>query len=89
MNNDTHDILMNLFDQTEKECIEIGDQYINEAKTKGSKFTDKFEQNQKVVNYLNVLKFFESNKILGEAKDAEEMLCKFEGFISKTMKLIE
>ena len=45
MGNDIYDVLMNLFDKTEKECIEIGDHYINEAKTKGAQFTDKFDQN--------------------------------------------
>ena len=45
MGNDIYDVLMNLFDKTEKECIEIGEQYINEAKTQGVKFTEKFDQN--------------------------------------------
>jgi hypothetical protein len=78
--NESYEILKNLFDQTDKECQEIGEQFINDAKTKGKDFTDKFSQNTKVKNYLNVLNFFNSNKIL---KEAEVMLYKFEGFINK------
>ena len=49
MSNESHEILMDLFEQTDKECLEIGEQYIDEAKTKGKEFTDKYEKNPKVM----------------------------------------
>lgn len=55
MSNESHEILMDLFEQTDKECQEIGEQYIDEAKTKGKDFTDKYEKNPKVMNFLRVL----------------------------------
>lgn len=86
MSNESHDILMDLFEQTDKECQEIGEQYIDEAKTKGKDFTDRYHQNPKVQNFLKVLTFFEVNRMI---KDADVMLEKFQGYINKTEELIE
>lgn len=61
MMDETFDILMNLFDQSHKECTEISEQYIDEAKTKGRDFKEKFTEHPKVKNYLKVLEFFEKN----------------------------
>ena len=86
MSNESHEVLKALFEQTDKECQEIGEQYINEAKTKGKDFNDKYAENIKVQSYLKVLRFFEANRMI---KAAEVMLEKFDGYIKKTEKMIE
>jgi hypothetical protein len=83
---ETFDILMNLFDQSYKECTEISEQYIEEAKTKGKDFKEKFTQHPKVKNYLKVLQFFEKNQLI---RDADIRLEEFKGYMSKIDKIID
>ena len=77
---------MNLFDQSHKECTEISEQYIDEAKTKGKEFKEKFTQHPKVKNYLKVLEFFEKNQLI---KDTDIRLEEFKGYMQKIDKIIE
>lgn len=85
MNDETFDILMNLFDQSHKECTEISEQYIDEARTKGKDFKEKFSEHDKVKNYLKVLEFFEKNQLI---KDMDIRLEEFKGYMSKIDKMI-
>lgn len=86
LSNEKYEVLINNFESTEKECMEIGDQYLQLAKEKGQEFTDQYDKHPKVVSYLKVLDFFAKNKMV---KDAEVMQAKFEGLVHKTMMHIE
>ena len=86
LSNEKYEILINKFESAEKECQEIGDQFLQMAKEKGQEFTDKYDEHSKIKAYMTVLNFFATNKMI---KDADVMQAKFEGLVHKTTMHIE
>ena len=86
LSNEKYEILMNKFESAEKECEEIGENFCQQAKEKGTEFKDDYGKHPKIQAYMKVLEFFANNKII---KDADVMQAKFEGFVNKTIMHIE
>lgn len=85
LSNQVYQILNRQFENEFKKCVEVVEQYINEAKEEGHSFQKELDREAQIIQYLEILDFFNDHQLLLNAK---QRLHSFKGFIARSKTMI-